>query len=162
MHLSTTMPYTNGDDNSDVVDQNAVISRVPGVLDSIQLQQVAGLTKEMSRMMKTTVNDTSSNVATNIRQQIEELKRQKARKKSRFTKAQRAMLILLDEDLPSKREIRSQQQKVEDYQEEAMSVMEALMDMYTAVGDQEGVKKINQDLDILERECMSKAKKIST
>ena len=162
MHLSTTMPYTNGDDNSDVVDQNAVISRVPGVLDSIQLQQVAGLTKEMSRMMKTTVNDTSSNVATNIRQQIEELKRQKARKKSGFTKAQRAMLILLDEDLPSKREIRSQQQKVEDYQEEAMSVMEALMDMYTAVGDQEGVKKINQDLDILERECMSKAKKIST
>ena len=162
MHLSTTMPYTNGDDNSDVVDQNAVISRVPGVLDSIQLQQVAGLTKEMSRMMKTTVNDTSSNVATNIRQQIEELKRQKARKKSGFTKAQRAMLILLDEDLPSKREIRSQQQKVEDYQEEAMSVMEALMDMYTAAGDQEGVKKINQDLDILERECMSKAKKIST
>ena len=162
MHLSTTMPYTNGDDNSDVVDQNAVISRVPGVLDSIQLQQVAGLTKEMSRMMKTTVNDTSSNVATNIRQQIEELKRQKARKKSGFTKARRAMLILLDKDLPSKREIRSQQQKVEDYQEEAMIVMEALMDMYTAVGDQEGVKKINQDLDILERECMSKAKKIST
>ena len=162
MQLSTTMSYTNGDDNSDVVDQNAVISRVPGVLDSIQLQQVAGLTKEMSRMMETTVNDTSSNVATNIRQQIEELKRQKARKKSGFTKAQRAMLILLDEDLPSKREIRSQQQKVEDYQEEAMSVMEALMDMYTAVGDQEGVKKINQDLDILERECMSKAKKIST
>ena len=162
MQLSTTMSYTNGDDNSDVVDQNAVISRVPGVLDSIQLQQVAGLTKEMSRMMKTTVNDTSSNVATNIRQQIEELKRQKARKKSGFTKAQRAMLISLDEDLPSKREIRSQQQKVEDYQEEAMIVMEALMDMYTAVGDQEGVKKINQDLDILERECMSKAKKIST
>ena len=159
MQLSTTMSYTNGDDNSDVVDQNAVISRVPGVLDSIQLQQVAGLTKEMSRMMETTVNDTSSNVATNIRQQIEELKRQKARKKSGFTKARRAMLILLDKDLPSKREIRSQQQKVEDYQEEAMIVMEALMDMYTAVGDQEGVKKINQDLDILERECMSKQKK---
>ena len=161
MHQSTTMSYTNGDDNSDVVDQYAVISRVPGVLDSIQLQQVAGVTKEMSRMMKTTVNDTSTNVAANIRQQIEELKRQKARKKSGFTKARRAMLILLDEDLPSKREIRSQQQKVEVYQEEAMSVIEALMDMYTAVGDQ-GVKKINQDLDILERECMSKAKKIST
>ena len=75
------MSYTYGDDNSDAVDQSAVKSRVPGVLGSIQLQQVAGLTGEMSRMMKTAVNDTSSNVATNIKQQIEDLKRQKARKK---------------------------------------------------------------------------------
>ena len=109
MHQSATMSHTHGDDNGDVVDQNAVISRVPGVLDSIQLQQVAGITEEMSRMMKTGVNDTSSNVATNIRQQIEELKRQKARKQSAFNKARITMLILLDEDLPSRREIRGQQ-----------------------------------------------------
>ena len=57
------MSYTYGDDNSDVIDQNSVISRVPGVLDSIQLQQVAGITEDTSRMMKTAVNDTSSNVA---------------------------------------------------------------------------------------------------
>ena len=101
------MSYTYGNDKSDVVDQNAVISRVPGVLDSIQLQQVAGITEKMTRMMKTAVNDSSSNVATYIRQQIEELKRQKARKKSEFIKARRSMLILLDEDLLSRREIRS-------------------------------------------------------
>ena len=65
------------------------------------------------------------------------------------------MLILLDEDLPSRREIRSQQQKVEDCQEKAMSVMETLIDMYTALGDQESVKKINEELEILERECTS-------
>ena len=64
-------------------------------------------------MMKTAVNDISSNVATNIKQQID-LKRQEARKKSTFTKARRAMLILLDEDIPNRSEIRSQQQKVED------------------------------------------------
>ena len=87
----------------------------------------------MSRTIKTAVNDTSSNVATNIKQQIEDLKGQKTRKKSTFTKARRAMLILLNEDLPS----RSQQQKVEDCQEKAMSVMETLIDMYAAVGDQE-------------------------
>ena len=151
------MSYTCGDDNSDVVDQSAVKSRVPGVLGSIQFQQVAGITGEMSRMMKIAVNDTSSNVATNIKQQIAELKRKKARKKSTFTKARRAMLILLDEDLPSRSEIRSQQQKVEDYQEKAMSVMEIdiLIDMYTAVGDQESVKKINEELETLERECTS-------
>ena len=62
------MSYTYGDDNSDVVDQRAVESRVLGVLGSIQLQKVAGLTREMSRMMKTAINDTSSNVATNIKQ----------------------------------------------------------------------------------------------
>ena len=135
------MSYAYGDGNSDVVDQSAVKSRVPGVLGSIQLHQVAGITGEMLRMMKTAVSDTSSNVATNIKQQIEELKRQKARKKSAFTKARRAMLILLDEDLPSRSEIRSQQQKVEDCQEKAMSVMETLIDMYTAIGDQESSKR---------------------
>ena len=109
----------------------------------------------MSRMMTAAVNDTSSNVTTNIRQQVEELKRQKARKKSTFTKAKRAMLILLDEDLPSGREIRSQQPKVENCQEEAMGVMEALMDMYTAVEEQESVKKINEELETLENECTS-------
>ena len=44
------------------------------------------------------------------------------------------MLILLHRDLPSRRENRSQQQNVEDCQE-ATSVMEALMNMYTTVGD---------------------------
>ena len=65
------------------------------------------------------------------------------------------MLILLDEDLPSRSEIRSQQQKVEDCQEKAMSVMETLIDMYTAVGDQESAKNINEELETLERECTS-------
>ena len=63
--------------------------------------------------------------------------------------------MLLDEDLPSRREIKSQQQKVEIAKKKTMSVMEALIDMYTAVGDQEGVKKINEELGILKRECTS-------
>ena len=65
-------------------------------------------------MMKTAVNDTSSNVTRNTRQQTEELKRQKTKMKLQFTKTGKARLILLDEDLPSRIEIRSQQQKVED------------------------------------------------
>ena len=44
---------------------------------------------------------------------------------------------------------------MEDYQEEAMSVMKSLMDMYTAVGDQEGVKKIIEGLETLEKDCTS-------
>ena len=36
-----------------------------------------------------------------------------------------------------------------------MSVIETLIDMYTAVGDQESVKKINEELETLERECTS-------
>ena len=90
------MSYTYGDDKSDVVDQSAVKSRVPGILRSIQLQQVAGITREKSKMMETPVCDTRSNVATNIEQQIEEWKRQKAREKSALTKARRATLIFLD------------------------------------------------------------------
>ena len=97
------------------------------------MEQVAGITEEMSKLMKTAVNVASNNTTTDIRQQVEELKRQKTRK-SAFTKARKAMLILLEEDLPSRREI-SQQQKVEDCQEEVMIVMEALMDKYLAEGD---------------------------
>ena len=63
-------------------------------------------------MMKTADNDISSNVATSIRQQIDELKRQKATKKSAFPKARRAMPVLIDEDLTSRRWIRSQEQEV--------------------------------------------------
>ena len=33
--------------------------------------------------------------------------------------------------------------------------METLLDMYTAVEDQESVKKINEELETLERECTS-------
>ena len=102
--------------------------------------------------MKTVANDTRSKVNINVWQQTEELKKQKARKKSAFSKARRAMLIFLDEDLPSRRGIRSKQQKVEDCQEKAMSVMELLMGMYTEVGDQQSVKKINEELETLEKE----------
>ena len=148
-----------GDNDSEFGDRIATLSQVPecstSMLSGVQLDEVAGITDEMSKMMKTTVNGANNSAATDIRQQIEELKRQKARKKSAFTKTRRAMLILLDEDLPSRREIRSQQQKVEDCQEEAMSVMETLMDKYLAVGDQEGVRKINEELETLEKECTS-------
>ena len=33
--------------------------------------------------------------------------------------------------------------------------METLIDMYKAVGDQESVKTINEELETLERECTS-------
>ena len=59
------MSYTYGDENSDVMDQSAIKSRVPDVLGSMQLQQVAGITGEMLSMMKTAVNDTSSSRAVN-------------------------------------------------------------------------------------------------
>ena len=63
------------------------------------------------------------------------------------------MLVLLGEDLTIRGEIRSQQPKVEDYQEKAMSAMETLIDMYTAIGGQGSAKKINEELEALEREC---------
>ena len=66
------------------------------------MEQVAGITEEISQMMKTAVNGASNNAATDIRLQVEELKGQMARRKSAFTKARRTMLILLDEDLPSR------------------------------------------------------------
>ena len=44
LHQSTTMSHTYGDDNSDFVDYKAITLIFPGVLDSIQLQQVAGIT----------------------------------------------------------------------------------------------------------------------
>ena len=72
------------------------------------MQHVAGITEEMLRVIKTAVNGTNSNITINTRQQIADLKRRKAKKKSAFTKSKRAMLIFLDEDLPSRREIKSE------------------------------------------------------
>ena len=68
------MSYIYGDDGSDVRDQNAAISRISGVMGRIQLEQVAGITEEMPKMMKAAVNSTRNNVTTDARQQIEDLK----------------------------------------------------------------------------------------
>ena len=38
---------------------------------------------------------------------------------------------------------------MEDCQEETMIVMEALIDKYLAEGDQEGIRKINEELETL-------------
>lgn len=129
MHQSTTttISYTYGDDNCNVVDQNGVISRVPSVLGSIKLQQEAGITEKMSRMMKTAVNDASRNAATNVRQQGK-LKRQNARKKSALEDEQEErcwycfMKIFQVEDGLEVNNI-----YVEDCQDREMSVEEALM-----------------------------------
>ena len=52
----------------------------------------------------------------------------KAVKKSQLTKFKHKMLRLLDEDLPSRREVRRHQEQLEQYHEEVMSVINKLLD----------------------------------
>ena len=60
----------------------------------------------MSWIMKTSVDGTTTNSASDIRKQTEELKRQNAKKKSEIMKPRRPVLVLLDQDPPFIREIR--------------------------------------------------------
>ena len=59
---------------------------------------------------------------------LSKLKRMKAVKKSQLTKFKHKMLRLLDEDLPSRREVRRHQEQLEQYHEEVMSVINKLLD----------------------------------
>ena len=61
---------------------------------------------------------------------LSKLERMKAMKKSQLTKFKHKMLRLLDEDLPSRREVRRLQEQLEQYHEEVMFAIIKLLDRY--------------------------------
>ena len=59
---------------------------------------------------------------------IDNLKTQKSLKKSACTRTRRQLMELLDSDMPSRRAIRAVQQKVDEAQQAAMGIMQALIE----------------------------------
>ena len=65
------------------------------------------------------------------------------------------MLVLLHEDFPSRRWIRSQQHICGGLPRQRNECRGSTDDIYATVGDQECFKKINEDVEILERKYTS-------
>ena len=65
------------------------------------MQKVVWKTKEMSRKMEVSLDEKIRNAAGDIRKEIEELRKQKAKKTAEFTKTRGILLALLNKELPS-------------------------------------------------------------
>ena len=66
------------------------------------MQKVVWKTKEMSQKMEVSLDEKIRNAAGDIRKEIEELRKQKAKKSAEFTKTRRILLVLLNKELPSR------------------------------------------------------------
>ena len=84
---------------------------------------------------------------------IESLKKKKAKDKSAFTRVKNKLLSRLDEeDYPSRREVKAQREKLCEVQESAMTTMEELSQEYLCSKEKEKHKKLTSEMDILDAE----------
>ena len=77
------------------------------------------------------------------------IKRMKAVRKSQLIKLKNKMLRLLDEDLPSRKELRVHQQHLENLHENVMELINMLMDYSEAARDTTGFVKLNEEMERL-------------
>ena len=81
---------------------------------------------------------------------IDNLKTQKSLKKSACTRTRRQLMELLDSDMPSRRAIRAVQHKVDEAQQAAMGIMQALIEEYKNQKDNFSVKRVADEIECLE------------
>ena len=90
-----------------------------------------------------------------IEERIEDLKQDKARQKSSFTRIKNKLLRMLDEqDYPSRREIKEMCHQLSDAQERAMETMHRLSMEYALLKDREKRKKVVEEMNKLELEFL--------
>ena len=90
-----------------------------------------------------------------IEERIEDLKQDKARQKSSFTRIKNKLLRMLDEqDYPSRREIKEMCHQLSDAQERAMETMHRLSMEYALLKDRQKRKKVVEEMDKLELEFL--------
>ena len=77
---------------------------------------------------------------------IIELKQQKARAKTVFTRARRQLLVIVQQDNVSTDEIKERCEALDMAQEEAMDIMARLLDRYMAVKDNKNSEKLSQEI----------------
>ena len=82
-------------------------------------------------------------------ERIESLKQQKAKDKSGFTRIKNKLLSLLDEDYPSRWEVKAVCQKLREVQEYTMSTMEELSQGYLSSKEKEKRKKLTNEINRL-------------
>ncbi|XP_070547929.1 structural maintenance of chromosomes protein 4-like [Ptychodera flava] len=85
-------------------------------------------------------------------QRLEVLKQQKAKAKSTFTRSRHQLLQLLEEELPSRQEVKRFRENLNTAQEKAMEVMTLLSNEYFKRKDNKNGQKVGQEMDILEKQ----------
>jgi len=99
------------------------------------------------------VNSDHSEALDEGEERIENLKQEKAKDKSAFTRVKNKLLYLLDEeDSPSRREVKQVCQKLCEVQERTMEAMEKLSQEYLRIKEKEKRKKLGDEMDKLEVE----------
>ena len=94
---------------------------------------------------------------------IIELKQQKARAKTVFTRARRQLLVIVQQDNVSTDEIKERCEALDMAQEEAMDIMARLLDRYMAVKDNKNSERLSQEIDNIEieySEAQNRAQKV--
>ena len=88
-----------------------------------------------------------------LEESLESLKQEKAKAKSAFTRARKQLLVLVDEmDLPSRRQVRDGQAKLDSTQERALKIMVALSEHYQWQKDGRARQKVTQEMEQLVKE----------
>ncbi|CAG2242223.1 unnamed protein product [Mytilus edulis] len=84
--------------------------------------------------------------------QLEDLKKEKAKAKSAFTKTRHSLLQILEEDFPDREEIKVIQKKLINAEEKAMDIMGNLYDKYKHRNDIQNVMKTTKEMEKIEEE----------
>ena len=84
--------------------------------------------------------------------QLEDLKKEKAKAKSAFTKTRHSLLQILEEDFPDREEIKVIQEKLINAEEKAMDIMGNLYDKYKHRNDIQNVMKTIKKMEKIEEE----------
>ena len=88
-----------------------------------------------------------------LEESLESLKQEKAKAKSAFTRARKQLLELVEEmDLPSRRQVRDGQAKLDNTQEKALKIMIALSMHYQWQKNGRARQKVTQEIEQLVQE----------
>ena len=83
---------------------------------------------------------------------LERQKQSKSRSKAAFTRARHGLLQLLEEDLPSRSQVREAREKLEKQLDKVMEDLEALSTMYEERQDTININKLSQEIERIEEE----------
>ena len=85
-----------------------------------------------------------------VDENIEELKQENIKAKSAFTKSHNCLKKLMDDDMPSRREIRASMETVCTKQENLVDALMELYKSYKMVGNHEKMKQITKEMEKIE------------
>ena len=136
------------DDLDNTSEKTVIIRKKKESMDNENENKIDGKTDS-----KDNSQDKSGLFSSKIEQRIITLKQGKSKAKSSFTRSRHQLLYIMEEDLPSRREVRKALEKMISAQEIALAVMSNLSDEYATKGDSDLIQKVCAEMETLDEEC---------